>query len=129
MVLPFKLRPQYGVFSKDLTLSGMGGLKHNIRRNQDASISAVIGVGISSITVDSISTRGEFRSTAEQAAITISTGLVTKWRHLQFGAFIGWDHLSQAERLGWKHQGAPWVGLGIGLAVFTEEKEPTVSDQ
>ncbi|MBX2980482.1 MAG: hypothetical protein KF905_14435 [Flavobacteriales bacterium] len=122
-VLPFKLRPQTGEFTKDITLSGMGGVKIRPWRKNSFSIGALLGVGITSISLDSLNTEGRVTQPSDRSAITMSTGLVMQWERLQVGLFMGWDHLNKSDRRLWTHQGCHWLALGIGVSIFSEDKE------
>jgi hypothetical protein len=122
-VLPFKLRPQTGEFTKDLTLSGMGGVKIRPWRKESFSVGALLGVGITSVSLDSLNTEGRVLEPSDRSAITLSTGLVVQWERLQVGLFMGWDHLNKSDRKLWVHQGAHWLALGIGVSIFSEDSE------
>ena len=124
-VLPFKLRPETGEFTKDLTLSGMGGFRIRPRRKDSFSVGALLGVGITSVSLDSLNTEGRVLEPSDRSAITLSTGLVVQWERLQVGLFMGWDHLNKSDRRLWVHQGAHWLALGIGVSIFSEDKEVT----
>lgn len=122
-VLPFKLRPQTGEFTKDLTLTGLGGIKWRPKRKDSFSVGALFGVGVTSVSLDSLNTEGRVLEPSDRAAITLSTGLVMQWERLQVGVFMGWDHLNKADRKLWVHQGAHWLAVGIGVSIFSEESE------
>ena len=120
-VLPFKLRPQDGDFTKDISLSGMGGFKYRPGRSDAFSIGGLIGVGLSNVTLDSLNTEGRITEASDRSAITISAGAVLQWERMQIGLFIGWDHLGKADRKRWINQGAHWFGIGIGVNIFSDE--------
>jgi hypothetical protein len=119
VVLPFKYRNIGNDFTKDLTLSNIGGIKRNFY-NGDISLAGLVGIGISSIRLDSANTTGNVLTTQDRAAITLPIGLVFQWNGLQVGAFMGWDWLSGNSLDGWVHQGKPWLSLGIGITLFSE---------
>lgn len=127
-VLPFKLRPQYGEFTKDLALSGLVGASFHPYRREVNSVKGLFGIGISSISLDSANTDGKVLQSSDRAAITISTGLVFEWEKVQLGLFLGWDHLNKSDRKLWVYQGAHWLALGIGVSIFSDEKD-AVSDK
>jgi hypothetical protein len=115
--MPFKYRWKND-FSKDLTLSNLGGIIHRFPNN--VNLSALLGIGISSVTLDSANTEGEIRKAADFAALTISFGLVVEFQRLQIGVFTGWDHLTASSRNNWIYQGKNWIAVGIGFALFSE---------
>lgn len=124
VALPFKLRPQYGDISTDLSIAGMYGSNLLANKLGDFKAGVLIGLGVTSITVDSTSTDGKTTQSSDRFGYTLSTGLLVQWHTLQLGAVIGWDHLSRADRkqTGWLYHGAPWLGFGIGAAIFKEDK-------
>ncbi len=120
-VLPFKFRPQTGDFKKDLALSALGGVKLSSTRGY-LSLALVTGIGVSSVSLDSLNTFGVVKKTEERAAITVPLGLVIEWRRLQIGVFAGWDWLAKSSEDNWRYQGKHWLALGIGFTIFSEEK-------
>lgn len=116
--LPFKYRPTSGDFTKDITLTGLGGFKYTNRVGVD--FNTMLGIGISSVTIDSSNTNAKYKSSGEFSAITLSFGEVIEWKKLQFGVFIGIDMVRRADVHSWINQGKPWLGFGIGFSVFSE---------
>ncbi len=124
-VLPFKYRPQFGGdFSKDVALSNLGGIRFSTRTGR-LSGSFVIGIGISSVTLDSLNTNGGVLDASEKAAISFPVGLVVQFERLQIGLFTGWDRISRSDVHGWTYQAKPWFALGIGFSIFSDESAPT----
>lgn len=119
--LPFKLRPQDGEFSKDVSLSAMGGLDIKFSGTSDVSLGVLGGIGFTSATVDSASTNDQVKVDHEASGLTLSTGLLIRWKSLQIGGFVGWDHLSKTDRAIWIYNGEPWIGIGIGVTIFKSE--------
>jgi len=120
--LPFKYRPKTNDFTKDLTLSGLGGFKFNF--SSEMSLALVVGTGLATVSVDSLSTHGNIKTTQDYAAISVPVGLVYEWEKLQFGLFVGWDWLSSNE-INWVNNGKTWFGVGIGYSIFNSEKAKT----
>jgi hypothetical protein len=120
-VLPFKYRSQNGDFLKDLSISNLGGIKLS-PNNGKCSVSLLIGIGISSVTLDSLNTSGIITKQQDRAAITLPIGLVLQYEKLQIGLFTGWDWLSKRSIDGWDYQGKNWLALGIGISIFSDEK-------
>jgi|GEM_PF-4928497 len=123
IALPFKYRPQKGVVTKDISLGGVGGVRYRPWRRQEFFISATVGVAATSITVDSTSTAGEFKSKTESAGITFPIGLMFQWEKVQFGLFTGWDMLFDANREDWIYQGKQWLSLGVGIGIYSEDSQ------
>ncbi len=122
--MPFKWRHTGGEdFSKDLAISNLGGVKYKI--NDNWSVSALLGLGISSVKLDSANTKGTIKENSDFAAFTISTGVVIEFKRLQFGVFTGWDNLSTSSRNNWIYQGRNWLGFGIGFSLYSESEAPS----
>jgi len=120
-VLPFKLRPQRGDFTDDLTLTGMAGWNLSFKRNKEHGIALVVGLGLAKVEVDSATTRGEFDEVTQLSAISPSLGLVYHWHRMQIGVFSGADWVARAQGKVWIYQGKPWLAFGIGAAIFNSE--------
>ena len=129
LILPLKFRFNPTDFSKDLTFSGTGGLRFNLQKNTDVSFSVVAGVGISSVTIDSSSTEGEVSESTDLAAATVLGGVLMEWKILQIGVFTGADWLARKDINNWCYQGKPWLGVGIGISLFTREKSTVKETQ
>jgi hypothetical protein len=122
--LPFKYRPQSsGTFDKSLSIAGLAGLKHTWR-NPNWSASYLVGIGLSSIAMDSTNNSSK-NSSADISAISLSVGAVVQYKTLQLGIFIGEDHISNNKYYGWKYQGNLWAGIGIGFSIFSETQPAT----
>jgi hypothetical protein len=127
-VLPFKARPQNELtFTKDLTISNMGGFKYKLP-NYKISLGFVLGIGISSVNVDSLTTKGVVKETQSRSAITIPIGFIVQYERLQFGIFCGWDWIDGPNKKDWIYQGKDWFSLGIGFNIFNEESAKKKED-
>lgn len=124
VVMPFKARPQNGFdFTKDLSISGMGGLRYSDPLGKK-SISFLLGVGIASVTLDASNTKNTITTAEDRAAITVPIGVVLQLKKLQLGVFTGFDFLSQNSKSNWAYQNKPWLSLGIGFTIFSEQDAP-----
>lgn len=121
LVLPVKLRPQNGVVTKDISLGSVGGIRWQPRRRLDFYIAATVGLAITSITVDSASTNGKFKSKTESAGMTVPIGIMVQWEKVQWGIFTGWDMLFDTNKNDWKYQGKQWFSMGVGIGLYTED--------
>ena len=121
-LLPFKLRPSKGDFSKDLSISNMGGCKRRLNLEGTSSISILFGMGITSVSLDSVNTESKVTKAEDRAAITLSVGLVYEYERLQIGLFTGWDWLSRNSVSNWGYQGKEWLALGLGFSIFSDTK-------
>jgi len=119
LVIPIKVRFDPSEFTKDVTFSATGGIKWNVWPAHKLSLTAILGTGISAITVDSTNTGGTVTSSTDRAGITFFGGLVLQWKMLQIGAFTGGDWLMDDNKDKWRHHGKPWLGVGIGISLYT----------
>lgn len=127
MVLPFKYRPQSGVVSKDLSLGAVGGIQFRSRSN--TSLAFMFGATVSSITVDSATTRGNVVDNSERSALSLPLGILFQWDQLQIGFLTGWDFMFDGNPDAWCYQGKPWFTIGVGIAVFTAEGNASEAKQ
>lgn len=119
-VLPFKLRSHNGAdFTKDITITGIGGVRWLISPKNDISLSLLTGVGISSVVVDS--SNSKVSGSEDRAAITFSYGLVLGWRGLQFGVYSGFDWLSKKNADAWAYHDKVWYGFGVGASIYSDD--------
>ncbi len=120
--LPFKYRPGTHEFSKDLSISGLGGIRHMglFGHLTTTSFSTLVGIGVASVTLNSDNTNGTLTKSSDFAAISISLGEVVEWKRLQIGVFAGWDSVQKTDKNNWQNQGKIWVGFGIGFSIFSE---------
>lgn len=120
MTLPFKYRVETEEVLKDVALSGLGGVQLNTEKG-NFHVALVTGVGISSVEVDSANTEGNETARSDRGSITVPVGLVLDWHHLQIGVFGGWDWLFDNKEAGWIHNGKPWLAIGIGMGIYSEQ--------
>jgi hypothetical protein len=79
----------------------------------------VIGLGVATVEYDSTSTYEKPLEVSQPAAVSFSIGALYQWQRLQIMALVGWDMLQGPQRANWVYHGRPWVGLGIGAAIFS----------
>ncbi len=127
---PFKYRPQKGKtdFSGAFNFgAGIGyTFKHKSWRQYTHSI--ISGYSISNIVLDSSNTnknQGKLASTNNFTAFSFSLGYLIQHQKVQAGIFIGWDWLNKINQneFDWRYQGKPWISIGFGFAIFSEQKE------
>ncbi len=129
LAYPFKIRPQGKLtFSKDVALTGLGGIRRNFGASGIQSLSFTIGIGLSSVTLDSLNTSGSILKTSERASITIPFSCIYQWEKLQIGLTCGFDFLSAESNDNWIYHGKPWIALGVGFAIFSSESTEIKDD-
>lgn len=122
MALPFKYRPQTGVFEPTFALTVVGGVNYKLSAtNNRHSISFLFGVGPSSVKLNQYNTDSTSGITEEEyrAAVTMSLNMVYQWEQLQVGLSAGIDNKLNGNREHWIYQGKPWISVGIGVSVFS----------
>ncbi len=130
LAYPFKFRPQGQlVFSKDIALTGVGGIRRNFGAQGNSSLSFTIGIGLSSVTLDSLNTGGIINGTSERAAATIPFSFIYQWDKLQIGLTTGIDLLSTDSRDSWIYHGKPWFAIGIGFSIFSSDATKVTDDE
>jgi hypothetical protein len=121
VVLPVKVRNALvRTYSKDLSLGLSGGGKWRISHRNPTYLNLLLNVGISSVSLDSVSTGGRIKQPSDRATLTTAIGLVFENHSFQFGFFYGWDRLSanDAANSNWIYNRKPWLSFGIGYQIF-----------
>ncbi len=125
---PFKYRiqPGRGDFSGSFNFGAGLGVKLPHKTNSNTTFSILNGYSLSNVDLDATSVRRnatELNQTNNFSALSISFGLMMENRRIQAGVFTGFDtinHINQ-KRFGWYYQGKPWISVGFGYAIFSNE--------
>lgn len=121
LVFPFKLRPQTGDFTKDITISGVVGFGYKFNKNNILNL--ILGIGLASVTLDSLNTGGKVNKSSDRAAMSLSSGLVYQYKQIQLGLIVGWDFLNRSTRDNWIYNDKTWISIGVGINIFkTDDK-------
>lgn len=117
---PIKLRFNPFDFSKDISVGTTFGVKYQLKEKQNTAIDALFGLGISTLTIDSFSSRGKV-SNADLLSFSPSIGFVLEFGNAQIGLFFGYDFISNAnqKRYEWIYKNKPWLSFGIGYSLFS----------
>ena len=122
ILLPVKTRnlPSF-TYSKDLSLGLSGGGKMRISHRNPTYLNLLINVGLSSVTIDSLSSNGKLAQPSDLAAFTTSIGVVLENHSFQFGIFYGVDKLSANDfrNTTWIYNKKPWLSLGLGYQILS----------
>lgn len=121
VITPIKLRNNPFDFSKDITIGTTFGVKYTLNQDKQAAVDCLIGVGISSVSLDSFATHGRTMDNIDLLAFTSSIGVVLELGNAQIGVFLGIDFISNENQIkyDWIYQGKPWVSFGIGFSMFS----------
>lgn len=133
-IIPIKLRPgnitRTFQYTNGFTLGVNFGYEYAIRSRKQQSISALGGVGISSVEI-SPETTNQFIDDKVQtsAAFTPSVGIVYTYEKFQAGLFIGMDKIAGELGKHWIYQKKPWIGVGLGFTIFQKNKTEAAENQ
>jgi hypothetical protein len=137
MVLPVKIRPSVkreGTtrvpfdFSTDVTLGTTAGIRLRMSKYQRNYVNFLGGIGITTVLVDSTSTKGIIRESNSRAgAFTITIGALLEFDSFQFGVFTGLDYVGRSLSIdgksAWDYQGKPWLAIGLGYQILSRNDE------
>ncbi|GGH36625.1 hypothetical protein GCM10007423_29050 [Dyadobacter endophyticus] len=116
--VPFRLRGKGDTFDFESSLALQANLVFGLgsSKSKESWLDASVGLGLSSINLDSLNSDVTQGRTA--SALTISLGTVIKLnRFANFGIFIGKDFLNARDRsTAWIFNKKTWVGLGINIS-------------
>jgi len=115
-------------FANDFNLGLMFGWKHKQSKEPELAHNFLLGLGITSISVDSLTTQGLITAKSNQAALTWSVGYVFEYNRFQIGAFTGLDLMAGEVGRNWIYRNRPWIGVNLGFSIFkaqgtTEEQK------
>lgn len=121
IITPVKLRFAPFDFTKDITLGSTFGVKYYLGKKQVAAIDGLVGIGVSTLTIDSASSRGKTLQPVDLLAFTTSAGIVLEFGNAQVGAFCGVDFISNKNQAdyGWIYRNKPWISFGVGYSIFS----------
>lgn len=126
VVLPLKARksPEFS-YSKDFTLGLSGGAKMRISHSNPTYLNFLYNIGISSVGIDSLSSKGKVKQPSDRAALTNAFGIVLENHSFQFGIFYGFDRLSSNDykNTQWIYNRKPWISIGIGYQIFSKDNK------
>jgi hypothetical protein len=136
LTVPIKMRfdgldnkvriPNVQDFSKDITIGAVAGWRFQCARCKTISFVPFVGLGITSISLDSANTNGAIISASDRSGITATTGImIENKKGLQVGLMVGWDYLGRKENIDWMNNGNMWFGFGVGFALFSEASSAT----
>ncbi|SHF76666.1 hypothetical protein [Flavobacterium defluvii] len=117
-----RMRPKVGnipgKWSTDLNLGLTAGVRKNIGKNFGLSLLA--GIGITKISLDSISTKGVVKTTSEKPALTPSLNLLFSYQNFSigFGAGMDWINEDSKESSAWIYNNKIFYGIGFGINIF-----------
>jgi hypothetical protein len=126
MTLPIKVRfgdgeNNYPDFEENLNLGFTFGWRHQFQGKVEHASNVLGGFGIARVRADSISVRSGFEAPSSNTAtaVMINAGFLYQHEAFQVGIFLGMDFIPGKLGRYWRHQGAPWIGLAVGVSLFS----------
>jgi hypothetical protein len=121
VMTPIKLRIVPFDFSKDISVGTTFGPKFYFNKNRTTAFDVLVGFGLSTVSIDTFSSKAKLKNPVEILAFSPSLGLVLEFGSAQVGVFGGYDLISNKhERLyQWTYSGTPWFSFGIGFSKFS----------
>jgi hypothetical protein len=118
---PIKVRSKPFDFSKDFTVGSTFGLRRNLDKEKQLGVDILLGMGLSSVSLDSFSTSGKLAKPLEVLAFTPALGIVAEIGNAQVGIFCGSDLLNSQNgvKYDWIYQGKLWWSFGIGYSLVS----------
>jgi hypothetical protein len=123
VTMPLKLRLGSNFdFQGNLSLGTTAGVKIRMSKINANYLNLLVGTSISTISLDSFSTRGKIsgQPLTNIAVFSPSLGLVFEFGKAQAGIFYGWDVLNKSTqaKYGWIYNKKSWVSIGFGFSIF-----------
>lgn len=127
MTLPIKLR--FGGadnrsfnYEEKLNLGFVAGVRQQLRGRIQHSMNYVGGFGATTVRTDSLSQKsGIAPSGTTSGAFSFNVGVLYAHENFQVGIFAGSDFIPGALGKDWKYQGKPWLGLALGISLFSKD--------
>ena len=86
------------------------------------NLAFLAGISLSSVPLDSFTTKGFLKTNTNNASITGHIGMLYQIDNFQIGVFTGIDYLAGEVGNQWKYRNKPWVGIGLGYSIFQAKK-------
>jgi len=128
LVVPIKMRPKQGDvpfdFTTDFTLGSSFGYSFRMSHYQPNYLSIVGVFGVTSVGVDSTTTKGTItQPNTKLSAITPGIGVIAEISNFQIGAVVGWDIVGGVTGENWIYNGKTWFSFGIGYQFLRKSDE------
>lgn len=120
---PFKIRLKPFLFTTDLNLGASISFKRRFSR--EFCWGGILGLSLSSVKLDSLSTNGFVKTPTDRPAITPSINALIGYRNINLMLGFGIDYISQTSNIeaNWVYHKKPWFGVGIGVSLFNKQTD------
>ena len=118
LTTPFKFRSSPFLFTTNLNLGTAVSWQRKFFKNW--TIGLVGGLSLSSVALDSFSTKGTVSSVTERPAVTPSFHGMIGYKNINLTLGIGWDFINRPTGIeeSWIYHGKSWIGIGLGVSLF-----------
>jgi len=128
VTMPLKLRLGKNFdFQGNLSLGSTAGVKIRLSKFSSNYINILIGTSISTISLDSFSTKGKVtgQPLTNIAVFSPSLGAVFEFGKAQAGIFYGWDILNKStqSKYEWIYNKRPWLSIGFGFSILNVDSK------
>ena len=121
LTLPFKIRFKPFNFEANASLGTSILFTKKFKWNQDFSWGLDLGLSLSSVILDSSSTKGTVSTSTQRPAFTPSLSYMISYKNISFTAGLGMDLISLNSVIenSWIYKRQIWMGFGIGINLFS----------
>lgn len=130
MTLPIKARfgnsdGRLFTFEENLNLGFTCGFRHQFASTTLQAINILAGFGVGSTKIDSSGMKNTLLTPSSRSALSLNLlniGVLYQFDIFQIGFFMGGDYIPTEIGRNWKYQGKPWLGMAIGVSLFSKNK-------
>lgn len=118
LTTPFKFRHSPFLFTTNLNLGALVAFQKKFATNWSWGI--VGGLSLSSVTLDSFSTKGFVMTNTERPAVTPTISGMIGYKNINITIGLGWDFINKPSAIeeSWIYAGKRWIGVGVGISLF-----------
>lgn len=127
LVVPLKIRPRLDenrpfTYTTDVTLGTSFGFKTRINKFKHQYLNLAGYFGLTSVSIDSVTTDGFVNQSLTQPAITLAVGTIFEVDGFQVGFVMGSDMISGEIGDNWVYNFKPWWSIGLGYQFLSGKK-------
>jgi hypothetical protein len=129
--VPIKIRPKNQNEThrkRNLDFEGNVNLGLSIawyfKQNDETTFYSTGGIAITQIGIDQVNTNNKVLQPEARSGFGYFLGVVYQNKGFQVSALMGWDYAAGEISDYWVYQGKPWVGVGLGIGIFSPDNSP-----
>ncbi|MEX0274767.1 MAG: hypothetical protein AB3N16_10345, partial [Flavobacteriaceae bacterium] len=125
MTLPIKVRfgdngNRFFAVEENLNLGINLGYKWQLQGRKVQAHNFLVGAGMTRVDFETPDTMDAEGSDNTASALTLNVGWLYQYESFQAGIFFGSDFIAGSSGRDWDFQGKPWLGLALGVSLFTK---------